>query len=202
MTTARSYRWLFWLVAGLGLAADQASKYALFLGYYPTGGDIVLIPGAFKLQVPDYRLPHPRPYPEDANAVLQFLRGTDWRPHVNTGALFGIGQGNNYVFTAISLAAAGFIVVWSGRESASRDRFLSVALGLILAGTMGNFYDRLVFDGVRDFFHWDLWYNWPDFNVADVCLVFGASMLLLEAFFPKTSDTPAPAPLRDSAPAS
>ena len=46
------------------------------------------------------------------------------------------------------------------------------ALGLILGGTLGNLYDRVVYDGVRDFIDWhyhDL--EWPVFNIADCCLV-------------------------------
>ena len=39
--------------------------------------------------------------------------------------------------------------------------------------------------GVRDFLYWYKWVDWPVFNVADICLVCGASMLLLEAVFAK-----------------
>jgi signal peptidase II len=52
---------------------------------------------------------------------------------------------------------------------------------LILAGTLGNLYDRLVFDGVRDFLHFYL-IDWPVFNIADCCLVCGAFLLLAQAF--------------------
>jgi lipoprotein signal peptidase len=71
---------------------------------------------------------------------------------------------------------------------------LCAALGLILAGTLGNLYDRLVFNGVRDFLHWDYFYDWPVFNVADCCLVCGAGLLLLQAFgkqAPRNSPEPA-----------
>jgi signal peptidase II len=54
------------------------------------------------------------------------------------------------------------------------------ALGLILAGTVGNLYDRLVFHGVRDFLYFYK-IEWPVFNVADCCLVVGAGLLLLQA---------------------
>jgi lipoprotein signal peptidase len=53
---------------------------------------------------------------------------------------------------------------------------------LILAGTLGNFYDRIVFNGVRDFLHWNYLFDWPVFNIADCCLVCGAGLLLLQAF--------------------
>ena len=58
------------------------------------------------------------------------------------------------------------------------------ALGLILGGTVGNMYDRLVFGGVRDFMHFHHnSFEWPVFNVADCCLVVGAALLLVQAVF-------------------
>src|SRR2546423_1759241 len=68
----------------------------------------------------------------------------------------------------------------AGLECA-RHRALCAALGLILAGTLGNLYDRLIFDGVRDFLYFH-WFEWPVFNFADCCLVSGACLLLLQAF--------------------
>lgn len=71
------------------------------------------------------------------------------------------------------------------RHAAAADRWLCLALGLILAGTLGNLYDRIVFLGVRDFLQWYYLFNFPRFNIADSCLVCGASVLLLQAFFAK-----------------
>jgi lipoprotein signal peptidase len=69
---------------------------------------------------------------------------------------------------------------------------------------MGNLYDRLVFNGVRDFLHWDYLYNWPVFNIADCCLVTGACMLLVQALgfrtVKSTEDTPATATDRATRP--
>ena len=89
---------------------------------------------------------------------LSFLRTISSKrlPHVNRGALFGLGNadnengGWNTFFACISVAAALFIVFWpvaSGR--AAQDRFLCLALGMILAGMLGNLYDRIGLSGVR-----------------------------------------------------
>ena len=92
---------------------------------------------------------------------------------------------SNIVFAIVSVLAALGIIYWSSRPAMARDITLCIALGLILGGTLGNLYDRVVFGGVRDFLHW---YKpeWPVFNVADCCLVCGAGLLLFEAFFTKT----------------
>src|SRR5262249_25403122 len=110
------------------------------------------------------------------------------QPKVNNGALFGLGgesydmDGNTF-FALVSVLAAAAIIFWSTRPSTAKDWPLCMSLGLILAGTLGNLYDRLVFDGVRDFLDWYYLVNWPVFNLADCFLVCGAFLLLAQAFW-------------------
>jgi lipoprotein signal peptidase len=174
-------------LALLGLATDQASKYGIFRWLYNDGegGRFTLIPGAFYI-VADYTN-----LKDSGDSVFSPLRtwSGEHLPRVNRGALFGIGNaenGNdsNRLFSVVSIAAALLIVYWATRKRTGQDRWLSGALGLILAGTLGNLYDRVVFHGVRDFFHWNFLFDWPVFNVADCCLVCGAGLLLLQAFRP------------------
>ncbi len=112
----------------------------------------------------------------------------------NEGAVFGIGANQRMffvVFTIGALVAALLVFArWTGRGAL----LAHVAIGLILAGGLGNLYDRLRFSVVRDFMHmlpgWKLpWgWHWPGssteifpwvFNVADVMLLFGMGMLML-----------------------
>jgi lipoprotein signal peptidase len=203
----RFNRFLLYALAVLGVAADQSTKYGVFAWLY---------------EVPGHRfvLFRTTPEPEDElnglalvsqfeysdgpdREILHYENGRPV-PHVNHGALFGFLRDRktlaNLAFASISLLAAGAIIVWSVRGTATTDRWLCAALGLILAGTLGNLYDRLVFNGVRDFIHWDYFYNWPVFNVADCCLVCGAGLLLIQAFGkqPAKESTDRPA---DSSPA-
>jgi lipoprotein signal peptidase len=108
-------------------------------------------------------------------------------PRVNQGALFGMGGDHkgtaNGVFAVVSAVAAVAILVWGMRHNTAREKWLMAALGLILGGTLGNFYDRVVFHGVRDFLYFYV-IDWPVFNVADCCLVVGAGLLLVQAIFP------------------
>lgn len=167
----RSYRVLLWLLAIVGLALDQASKYGVFawLAETPSHEHVLFRTGRGGFQL-----------------VAQYQDSDSRIPHVNQGALFGILRDHkslaNGGFAVISLLAAAAIIVWSLNKNTSRDRWLCSALGLILAGTLGNFYDRIVFNGVRDFLHWNFLFDWPVFNIADCCLVCGAFLLLVQAF--------------------
>lgn len=199
----RPYYWLFAVLALVGVIGDLGSKYLVFAGLYPEelhehSVSYPIIPGYFALET------HWKFESDPGDGTLSFLRtiSGDRLPQLNQGALFGIGNtgngGWNSPFAIVSLLAALFILYWATRPSISGDRWLSLALGLILGGTLGNLFDRIVFGGVRDFFHVDLgfwpFHPWPDFNFADACLVVGASVLLVHSFFvTEPSTEPAPA---------
>lgn len=184
----RSYRWILISLAVAGFAADQASKYGVFRWLYNDGwGDHrEVVPGAFRLIAQFDRTEQPH-----CDCILATWSG-DVPPRVNHGALFGIGGEHettaNMFFAVVSLLAAIVILIWGLRSSAARDPWLCVALGLILAGTLGNLYDRVVFNGVRDFFYFYL-IDWPVFNFADCCLVVGACVLLVHAIFVSATPT-------------
>jgi lipoprotein signal peptidase len=168
----RSYRVVLWTLALLGVSLDQATKYGVFA--WLSGAE-----------------PNSRPIFSTDNGGFQLVAqsepGTDGKvPHVNQGALFGFlkdhKEAANVGFAVISLLAALAIAIWSMQTSTGRDPWLCTALGLILAGTLGNLYDRVVFNGVRDFLYWNYRFDWPVFNFADCCLVCGAALLLIQAF--------------------
>ena len=192
-----SYRWLFWLLAVAGLTADQVSKYGVFAWLYDADrleGSVEVIPGAFEI-VAKYT-----DKKESGESPLSRLRtmSAPHLPYVNQGALFGtklffLPASANVVFGIVSVLAAVGIIFWSTRPGTSKDRHLCFALGLILGGTLGNLYDRIVFSGVRDFLWWHKGIDWPVFNLADCCLVCGAGLLLLEACFATTEVADQPA---------
>ena len=79
-------------------------------------------------------------------------------------------------------ALATWVVVLFYRGLAPGDRLNGVALGLVLGGGLGNLWDRLVRGEVIDFIHIKLWDPWsfPDFNLADVFIVAGVGLLMIE----------------------
>ena len=122
----------------------------------------------------------------------------DFHLVLNRGAVFGIGQGRRtvfVVFTTIAVVVAIGVFGWWTRASAT---VAHVAIGLILAGGLGNLYDRFSVGAVRDFFHllprWNLPFGWAwpggstevfpwVFNVADVLLLVGMGLLLLHVHY-------------------
>jgi lipoprotein signal peptidase len=153
--------------------------------------ELKLVPGTFDI-VASYT--RERELNDTFSAWLRTISG-ERLPYVNRGALFGWGNASvggddyNTMFAVVSFLAAVGITYWSTRPAARSDRLLCAALGLILAGTLGNFYDRVIFSGVRDFLHWYRFYNWPVFNLADSCLVVGAGLLLVHAYFHADKET-------------
>jgi len=111
---------------------------------------------------------------------------------VNQGALFGMGQGQGWLFAILSLIALVGICVWLFVFKAAQSKWMLVAMGLVTGGIIGNLYDRLgipdlpgkLNGGVRD---WILFtyqdYVWPNFNIADSLLVAGAIMLAIHSLF-------------------
>jgi signal peptidase II len=68
---------------------------------------------------------------------------------LNEGALFGMGQGRVNLFAALSILAAIGIIYWLFVAGAAKDWFLTIALGMVTGGILGNLYDRLGMPGLK-----------------------------------------------------
>jgi signal peptidase II len=99
---------------------------------------------------------------------------------LNTGAVFGTGQGGRPIFIAVSIVAV-FVILFLLYRSPANARLYQIGLALILGGALGNLYDRVLYSAVRDMLHMlpstGLW-PWI-FNPADVALVLGVALVLL-----------------------
>lgn len=94
----------------------------------------------------------------------------------NNGAAWSILQGQQWFFTIISVVAILIVVYLMAHWRHQVP--LMVGLTLILAGTLGNFIDRLMNGYVVDMFEL-LFINFPVFNVADSCLTIGVLILII-----------------------
>lgn len=82
-------------------------------------------------------------------------------------------------FSLLAAVAVFLVLLKMGR----RLTLTTLALALILAGAIGNLYDRVLFASVVDFLEVHiLSYHWPDFNLADSSIVVGGILLMLDAF--------------------
>jgi len=113
----------------------------------------------------------------------------------NRGAIFGtFSQTNNQIvfvlLTAASLAALA-LVVYYFFKTPETDRLMKVSLTLILAGALGNQFDRLIRGHVIDFLDFYIGRaHWPFFNVADSCITIGAFLMLITLFRRKPACSP------------
>lgn len=101
----------------------------------------------------------------------------------NKGAAFSFlatqGGWQRYFFTGIAVAAVIFIIYLLKRHAG--QRLFCWALALILGGAIGNLIDRVLYGYVIDFldFYVGKW-HWPAFNVADMAIVGGAGLFVLD----------------------
>lgn len=113
----------------------------------------------------------------------------------NTGAAFGMFQGlavplgpvtldGTLLLGLLSAAVAVGLVLYLGRKGPDLGLVSYGALTSVLAGALGNMIDRLRLGYVIDFIHFQVGsFDFPVFNVADSCVVVGASVLLLRGLF-------------------
>ncbi len=115
----------------------------------------------------------------------------------NTGAAFGLLAQSGEFFRrtfliGFSFAAIVFIILML-RRLPENERVLTLALGFILGGAVGNLIDRFLYGEVIDFldFYWD-GYHWPAFNVADSFITIGVVLIMVRLATSKDADPFAP----------
>lgn len=148
----------FWIglgVAGLSILIDQGTKWWIV--------NVFMVP------------PRVVPVTPFFNLVLGWNRGISF-------GLFNNGSDFNvWILSGVALAVVSFLLVWLYRE---QGRLVSIALGLVIGGAMGNVIDRLRYGGVTDFLDFHLsGYHWPAFNLADTSIFLGAAFLVADALF-------------------
>ena len=101
----------------------------------------------------------------------------------NTGALFGLFRDSAPLFGVVSIGVVG-VILWF-HHSSGRNTLLSIALGLLLGGALGNMADRFRLGYVVDFVDLGVGgLRFYTFNVADMAVSGAVLLLLLSAFLP------------------
>ena len=101
----------------------------------------------------------------------------------NSGGLFGLLRGEARIFALVSLVVVGLIIAYHGRSGP--NRYVSITLGLLLGGAVGNLIDRLRIGYVVDFVDAGIGgLRWYTFNVADAAISFSILLLLAASLWP------------------
>ena len=136
------------------VGCDHATKFAAE-GLAPRG-PIDVVPGVLELR-----------YSRNDDTAFSLLHR------------FGAPMASAAVFlTAVSIAVLAFVLVMWWRRRHDSTRALHMGFALVVAGAVGNVFDRMTHGYVVDFIHV---HYWPIFNVADVAIVAGAILLALVA---------------------
>ena len=162
----RNYLALFALIAAAVVALDHFTK-RLVVEHIAVGDTYTVIPRVFRIS------------------------------HVfNTGAAFSAFENSGspdlvrmalIAFSVVAIILVGYMLVRCRRSLS----LTAVALSLILGGAIGNLYDRIAYHHVIDFLEVHIiHYHWPDFNVADSCIVIGACLLVFEMLRPERRGLP------------
>jgi signal peptidase II len=160
----------FLLTAGLGVSLDLWTKW---LAFSRLAADIVHTPEGLV-----------RVY---SRAPCKLIPGwVEFEVTANQGAVFGMGQGRRMLFVVVSFAAIAFLFYLFA--ASGKKRIYQILLGMLLAGVVGNLYDRIELGYVRDMIH--ALSRWPElfkyiFNVADTLLCVGVSLMILLSLVPE-----------------
>lgn len=97
----------------------------------------------------------------------------------NTGAAFGILQGNQWFFL-ITIPIIVLAVIIYASTKLGKEPFILVSMGLIVGGAISNYIDRIRLGYVVDFIDFHIW---PIFNLADSAIVIGGLILSFNFVF-------------------
>ncbi|MBQ3298183.1 MAG: signal peptidase II [Bacilli bacterium] len=98
----------------------------------------------------------------------------------NTGAAFSILEDSTVLLVIISV----IVIVLLDRSIKKISKFEvleEISLGLIMGGIFGNLIDRIIHHGVIDYLSFKIFgYSFPVFNLADMAIVIGVGLYLIE----------------------
>jgi signal peptidase II len=119
------------------------------------------------------------PYGTEVQAIGNLVGITNVR---NSGAAFGVAPAGAGFFLIASVVVAIALVIYVMRQPG--DLPTDAILGLILGGTVGNGFDRVMYGTVTDFVNVHFW---PVFNLADSAISIGVVLLIAGYFLRKPS---------------
>ena len=98
---------------------------------------------------------------------------------INDGAAFSILEGKQLFLSILAIVVLGLLIYYLFKEKL--NNYKVIYYSLIIAGILGNLFDRIVYHGVIDYFDFKLFnYDAPIFNLADSFIVIGVGLIIIE----------------------
>lgn len=171
-----------WIISLIVLFVDQATKHLVYYGY------VVPILGysGSALQLSELR--HFLSTVAERNSIPAGGKFIVVSFTANDAALFGIGTGNEWalrLLIALTAVFLFFLVFFAFRTGKKMSRLSAFTLGLLIGGSVGNLYDRIVLGYVRDMIYVKA-IDFPVFNVADSAICIAIGLIVLESLFVKS----------------
>jgi signal peptidase II len=140
---------------------------------------IILILSAVALdQATKYLITSNLRFEEQIPVIDKFFYITYWR---NKGAAWGILQNQRFIFITLTVIMS---VVFVFILFKTNNKMYKLSISLILSGALGNLIDRVFQGSVVDFLQFFIGsYQYPVFNVADMCVVIGTVILAIYMLF-------------------
>jgi len=187
------------VVVALGVTSDLWSKHAAFDALAPTPVQIdreAVVEYTKAGESLALLLP-----PHEPTVVVPSV--LEFKLVLNRGAVFGLGAGGRWFFIGFTGIAFAVALWMFARWTTPHEWLTHASIGLVIAGGIGNLYDRVLYACVRDFLHplpgvqypfgistpWSGTEIWPYVsNVADLWLIIGIVGVMLRL---GRSETPA-----------
>lgn len=99
----------------------------------------------------------------------------------NEGAAWGMFAGNNFIILGMPAIGILVFIYLLSLGNLKTKKVYTIGLALMIAGTIGNYLDRIILGYVIDFLSFRFGsYHFPNFNVADSCLVIGVILFAFD----------------------
>ncbi len=100
----------------------------------------------------------------------------------NFGGAWSLFEGHTWIFVIAAIIAVG-VLGYFFFQVKPEEKFARFGFSLVIAGAIGNCIDRIFLGYVRDFIDFIIFgYDFPIFNIADVCIVLGVFLIFIDTF--------------------
>lgn len=106
-----------------------------------------------------------------------------WNPGTSFSLFRTLGEGAPWIIVGATGVICAMLVYYMLRRAGKNER---LPLAFIIGGALGNLIDRVRFGAVIDFIDWHIGdWHWPAFNVADIFIVIGVALYIINITFRK-----------------